>query len=393
MRSPSVSGRQKPSHLAVLHPSLTLLLLLLASFLAPPLPGQDTPTLTVPETCTAFGYAPDGRIAYAVKHILTTKRLELQRDDIWLLGLDGKRRRIVNGEKLIQGPRYGGAVPFSYAIQSIRWSPDGTRMTAEMLTSEMTNERGDTREGVLTLLLDDNGKEIKIAGGDSVIPEGTNATWLADGVTVAFLEEAVKPKLLYSIYSVRPVAGRGGQLFTDHAFVAVAWNTKQSAGVGVERDRSLSGSPQLVALDLIKETRRELATLDGFVGGLTISPSGTKVAYFRDYEVLEVRELAAPERVARLRVAYGAYQWAPDERRILIKRGLEHRSGDLAWVTVPPLGATNTRAGAGPLAVADAQLQPALHGLSFRDFELSPDGRSLGVIEPGKRNLVIYPAQ
>jgi hypothetical protein len=148
-----------------------------------------------------------------------------------------------------------------------------------------------------------------------------------------------------------------------------------------------------VALDLIKETRRELATLDGFVGGLTISPSGTKVAYFRDYEVLEVRELAAPERVARLRVAYGAYQWAPDERRILIKRGLEHRSGDLAWVTVPPLGATNTRAGAGPLAVADAQLQPALHGLSFRDFELSPDGRSLGVIEPGKRNLVIYPAQ
>lgn len=393
MRSPAARGRWKPTRSAVLRPGLPLLPLLLASFLAFPLAGQDTPSLTVPETCTAFGYAPDGRIAYAVKHILTTKKLELQRDDIWLLGLDGKRRRIVNGEKLIQGPRYGGAVPFSYAVQSIRWSPDGTRMTAEMFTSEMTNERGDTREGVLTLLLDDNGKEIKIAGGDSVIPEGINAAWLADGVTVAFLQEAVKPKLLYSINSVRPVAGRGGVLFADHAFVAVAWNTKQSTGVGVERDRSLSGPPQLVALDIIKETRRELATLGGFVGGLTISPSGTKVAYFRDHEVLEIRDLAAPERVARLRVAYGAYQWAPDERRILIKRGPERRLGDLAWVTVPQLDAASTKAGAGPLAATDAQLQPALHGLSFRDFELSPDGRSLGVIEPGKRNLVIYPAQ
>jgi hypothetical protein len=33
-----------------------------------------------------------------------------------------------------------------------------------------------------------------------------------------------------------------------------------------------------------------------------------------------------------------------------------------------------------------------LHGLSFRDFELSPDGRFLAVIQPGKRNLLVYPA-
>ena len=370
-----------------------LLLSLLALCIAASLCAQQTPTLTVDETCTAFAYAPDGRIAYSVRHILTTKRLEMQRDDIWVLGLDGKRRRIVNGEKLVQGPtRFSGPVAFSYAIQSMRWSPDGTRLTAEMLTSQMVNQRGDTQEGALTLLLDENGKEIKIAGADSVIPEGVNATWLADGVTVVYLQEAVKPKLLYSIHSVRPVAGRTGVLFADHVFVAVAWNAQHNAAVAVERDRSLSGPPRLVALDLGKETHRELASLAGFVGGLSLSPSGEKVAYFRDHEVLEIREVASPERVARLRVAYGAYQWTRDERRILLKRGPERRTGDLAWVSLPPLDSSSTKPGSAP-TVAEADLQPALHGLTFRDFELSPDGRFLGVIQPGKRNLLVYPVQ
>src|SRR5712692_565193 len=238
---------------------------------------QDAPTLNVDETCTAFAYAPDGRIAYSVRHILTTRQLEIQRDDIWLIGLDGKRRRIVNGEKLIQGAsRSKGPAAFSYAIQSMRWSPEGTRLTVEMLTSEMIDPRGDTREGQLTLLLDDTGREIRIAGADSVIPEATNAAWLADGVTVVYLQEAVKPKLLYSIHTLRPVAGRGGALFADHVFAAAAWNAKQNIGVAIERERSLSGPPRLVALDLLKETHRELATLDGFQGGLSLSPSGSK---------------------------------------------------------------------------------------------------------------------
>jgi len=360
--------------------------------LAAPLSAQDTPTLTVDDWCTAFAYAPDGRIAYSTRHIITTRHLEVQRDDIWLVALDGKRRRMVNGEKLIQGPRYT-EIAFSYAIQSLRWSPDGTRLTAEMLTSEMINQRGDTREGTLTLLLDENGKEIKISGGDSVISEGVNATWLTDGVTVVYLQEAVKPKLLYSIQSVRPVSGRGGALFPDHAFVAVAWNAKQNTAVAVERDRSLRTPPQLVVLDLIKETRRELATLDGYVGGLSISLSGAKVAYFRDHDVLEIRDLAAPERVARVRVAYGAYQWAHDEQRILLKRGLERQTGDLAWVALPALESSNAKPGAGLTKVAEVELRPALHGLTFRNFEISPDGRFLGVIQPGKRNLLVFPAQ
>jgi hypothetical protein len=31
-----------------------------------------------------------------------------------------------------------------------------------------------------------------------------------------------------------------------------------------------------------------------------------------------------------------------------------------------------------------------LHGLTFRDFAISPDGRMLAVVPPGKRNLLIF---
>src|SRR3989449_9097010 len=113
--------------------------------------AQASPTLTVDDECTTLAYAPDGRIAYAVKHILTTRRLEIQRDDIWVLGTDGKRKRIVNGEKLVRGP-----AAFSYAIQSLRWGPDSKRWTVEMRSSRMLNDRGDTEEGVLALLIDDD---------------------------------------------------------------------------------------------------------------------------------------------------------------------------------------------------------------------------------------------
>ena len=356
--------------------------------------AQDAPTLTINEECMAAAYAPDGRIAYAVRRILTTRHLDIERDDIWMLERDGKRKRIVNGEKLVHGPHGAGPAPFSYAVQSLRWSPDGTRLTVEMLTSQMINERGDTQEGVLTLLVDESGKEIRIAGADSVIPNGTNAAWLSDGATVVYVSEAMKPKLLYSIHSVRPAAGRGSDLFSDRAFAGAAWNAKQNTAVAIERDRSLTGAPRLVALDLFKETVKELATLEGFVGGLTLSPSGAKVAYFRSADMLEVRDLGAPERVARVRVAQGTYHWDPSEQRVLIKRGLERKTGDLAWVALPPLQAPAAQpAGkfdAGPPLVTEIEPQLILHGLTFRDFDLSSDGKSLAVIQPGKRNLLIY---
>jgi len=338
--------------------------------------AQANPKLTVDEDCPAFAFAPDGRIAYAVRHLISTKHYDLQRDDIWTVTLDGKKKRIVNGEKLVKSPPgYRGPVLFSYAIQSLAWSPDGKRLTVGMMTSQVIDERGNKQEGSLTDLMDESGKEINIEGThNSVIPEGTQATWLADGVTVVYLTEAVKPKLLYAINAVRPVAGRGSRLFEKHGFVAVAWLAKENAAVAIERDPNLSQPPRLVWLDLLKEIRREVAELDGFLGHLTVSPSGTKVAYFRDHENLEIRELAQPDRVTRVQMLFGKYEWARDERRLLLKRAPDRHSGDLVWISLP-----------------DGKLEPVLHSLTFHDFGISPDGQWLAVTLPGKRTLNLYP--
>jgi hypothetical protein len=41
-----------------------------------------------------------------------------------------------------------------------------------------------------------------------------------------------------------------------------------------------------------------------------------------------------------------------------------------------------------PVEVAPRSI---LHELEFRQFDISPDGRFLGVVEPGGRNLLVYP--
>jgi dipeptidyl aminopeptidase/acylaminoacyl peptidase len=345
--------------------ALILLALLFSLAVSP----QDQPRLAVDEDCPAFAFAPDGRIVFAVEHVFKTKVYDLERDDIWIVSPEGKRVRIVNGEKLVKTNH-----PFSYGIQSLSWSPDGRRFLAQMLTNEVINARGDTQEGELVDLFESDGKEINIAGlHNSSIPEAYQAVWLADGETVVFLSEAVKPKLLYEIVAVRPIGGRGGSTFAGHVFTAVSWDPPRNSAVAIERDRSLTGPIRLVQLDLIKETRRELVTLNAFLGQLTISPSGTKVAYFRDGDTLEVRDLASPGHATQVTVAYGRFAWSADERRVLLKRGPERHSGDLVWVSL-----------------ADGKLEPALHDLVFKDFQLSPDGRSLGVTQPGKRSLMVY---
>jgi Tol biopolymer transport system component len=302
----------------------------------------------------------------------------MQRDDLWITSLDGKKKRLINGEKYL-----AGSVPVSYAIHSVGWSPDGTRLTVEMTVRQMIDAEGETREALITLLFDDAGKEIKIEGGDNSIAGASQAAWLGDGVTVGFLAEAVKPRLLFSMNSVRPVAGRGSRLFEKSTFTAVAWDPKRNAAAAIERDESLSGPPRLVWLDLLKQTRRVLAELDGYLGSLSISPSGTKVAYFSGPELLEIRNVNAPDQVTRVSILQGPFAWAPDESRILIKRGAARRASDLMWLRLPAKAQAD-----GP---ASGQVEQVLHGLSFWDFEISPDGRHLAVTSPGKRVLNVYP--
>jgi hypothetical protein len=149
----------------------------------------------------------------------------------------------------------------------------------------------------------------------------------------------------------------------------------------VERDAALANPPQLVLLDYIKESRKDVLALVAFLGKLTISPSGTKFAYFRNHDTLEIRSLDQPDQVATVRVAFGDYAWTMDEARLLFRRGVERKSSDLLWVNVPKPGETTS------------DTISALHGTPFRGFSFSPDGKWLAVIEPGRQNIQIYALQ
>jgi hypothetical protein len=111
------------------------------------------------------------------------------------------------------------------------------------------------------------------------------------------------------------------------------------------------------------------------------------VAYFIDKEILEVRDLASPNLLARLRVGLGVFRWSPDESKILLKRAIEKKSGDLVWIDLPPLGASTP---GHEIPVAQPVPAPILHSLTFRDFAISPDGHFLAVIIAGKRNLLVF---
>ena len=193
---------------------------------------------------------------------------------------------------------------------------------------------------------------------------------------------------LFVLNRVKPFAEGASALFQGHLFSVVAWNTKLDGGVAIERETSATELPRLVTLDLARETSRVLGSLAGYTGGLTISPSGKKAAYWIDNEQLEVRDADAPNRMARVRVALGTLAWSGDETRVLVKRGAAPRSGGLVWVTLPPLAAV--AAGSAPVT-AEVVPQSILHDLEFRQFNISPDGRFLAVVEPGKRNLLVYP--
>jgi Tol biopolymer transport system component len=372
--------------------------------------AQENPVSKIDDNITRFAYSDSGRIAYATRHVFSVKKIQLQRDDVWIAETDGKKRRILLGEKFVRGTG-----PFSYTVRGLRWSPDGSKLAVELGTSEMINDDGDTRQGVMTLLLDDAGREITIPGADSVISGATNAAWMSDGASVVYLAEQTRgnekvtsaavgqasakpdpsfptenpaPTKLFTMNRVKPFAEGASVLFQGKLFAAVAWNAKQDGGVGIETEAGGKGDSRLVLLDLAGETSRVLGMLEGFAGGLSVSPSGKKVAYWVDNERLEIREIDSPNRMARVRVALGTLAWSGDETRVLVKRGPALRSGGLAWVTLPQLVTVGAGTVPAPVEVAPRSI---LHELEFRQFDISPDGRFLGVVEPGGRNLLVYP--
>jgi hypothetical protein len=239
----------------------------------------------------------------------------------------------------------------------------------------------------MTLAMEDNGKEIHLAANDNLLKDAYDATWLKDSATIVYLTEIVKPKVLFSFKYANIVGGPPGFVFEGRTFLDADPIPRTNLAIGVERDRNLTGPPRLQRLELLAQDDRELATLEGYEGGVSVSPSMKKVAYYIDKEVLEVRDLTDVNKIARLRIGLGTFQWSPDETRILLKRAPEKKSGDLVWVEIPALA---THAQGQEVPVTQPTLASILHGLTFRDFAITPDGK-LAVIAPGKRNLMVFP--
>jgi hypothetical protein len=341
------------------------------------------PVQAIDEDITAFAFAPDGRIVYSVRKNMKTKLYDLQHDDIWLQEAGGKKRRLLLGEKF----KIGNTL-FSYAVDSFRWSTNGKFILARLFVTSLLDESGKTQDSFVTVVLDDSGKEVKINGGENVIRDSASAYFLRDNATVVYMTEAVKPRALFSFQYTNLTTGPAGAAFEGRTFADAEEIPGSNIAIAVEQDRSQSGPPRLQRLDLLSQDDRELATLQDFAGGMTVSPSGKKAAYYIDKEVLEIRDLSAPHRVARVRVGLGVYAWAPDERRILLKRAVEKKTGDLAWFQLPDLAEV---ADGKEIAVTQPGPQPILRGIGFREFSISPDGKWLGVISTGKHSLSVFP--
>ncbi len=327
---------------------------------------------TIDEDCTAFAFGRDGRIAFAVRHVFSKHRFDIQRDDFWISDAGHGKHRIINGDKLDRGE--GG---FSYTVRSLRWSPGETKLAAEVVASTQAEHHGNAESATQSFLFDPNGQELRVADGDSFIPDSENAAWLGDEATVVYLSPEPKPRKELSIWSVRPAAGHAERLFLETYFLGAAWMERTLQAIAVAAPEH-GDKPRLVLLDLAHQTSKDLAPLDGYAGGLSLSPSGRNVAYFRDPGTLEVRSLADPQTARSVQALMGRYFWTSDERHVILKSEPGQRISILQM-----------------LRLSDGSTDDLFNGLTFWNFGVSLDGTRLAVSPPGKHVLEVYdmPAQ
>lgn len=343
--------------------------------------NMEKPVVNVDEEVTAFAYAPDGRIIFSVRRMFKTKKYDLQRDDIWLLETNGKRKRLLEGLKFTHGDK-----PFTYQVESFTWSPNGHLVAIQLFTTTVDTDSEQHEDARALLILDDNGHELHPAGSDALVMAAENPMWLRDNGTLVYLKSEVE-RDLFGMHYLYMSSGPAQKAFEGRTFIAAVRIPGSNSAIAVERDRNMDGPPRMQRLDLLSQDDRELATLDEFAGGLSISPTGTKIAYFVDREVLEIRDLQDAKKVARLRVGLGVLEWSQDETRIYLKRTVEKKSADLVSFRVPLLISYMKNQA---VLVAEPEPAPLLHGLTIREYGFSPDGRFLAVVFPGKRNLQVF---
>jgi len=342
----------------------------------------DKPVTNIDEEVTAFAYAPNGNVVFSVRRMFKAKKYDLQRDDIWLLDSGGKRKRLLEGQKFTHEDKL-----FTYQVESFTWSPNAHIIAVQLFTTTMDPDAGARQDAPALLLLDDSGRELHPSGKDPLILEARNPLWLRDNQTLVYLTNEDTPQGLYAMQYLNVSSGPAGKAFEGRTFEGASRISGSNAAIAVERSRTFDGPARLQRLDLLAQDDKEVATLDAYSGGILVSPSGTRVAYFLDKEILEIRDLTVPVRIARLRIGLGVLQWSADESRIYLKRTVEKKSADLVTFQVPELRAYPPHS---EIPVLEPEPRMLLHGLTIREYSLSPDGRFLGVVLPGKRNLQIF---
>jgi dipeptidyl aminopeptidase/acylaminoacyl peptidase len=341
----------------------------------------DKPVMNVDDEVTAFAYAPDGRIVFSVRRMFKNKKYDMQRDDIFIAETNGKRRRILEGQKFTHGDK-----PFTYQVESFTWSPNGHIVAVQLFTTTVDPEDEHHDDVRALLLLDDSGRELHPMGPDSLVPDAEAPMWLRDNGTLVYLTDEMAREL-FSMKYLYVAGGPPTKAFEGRTFISAVRVPGSNSAIAIERDRNMEGPPRMQRLDLLSQDDKELATLDAYLGGLSVSPSGTKAAYFLDREVLEIRDLEKPDHVVRMRVGLGVVQWNADETEIYVKRTVEKKSADLVTFRVPQLVAF--RRGQ-VVPVTEPEPRQLLHGLAVREYALSADGRYLAIVLPGKRNLQVF---
>ncbi len=365
--------------------------------------AEMKPVATFDQDVQAFAISQDNQIVYAVQRMKRVKKIIVEHDDFWVGNVDGKRKKIIDGDKFNPAPGADEDLPppepsdedekkgkkhapippqHSYQVDTLAWSPDGRRIVVKMDTSMMAQPQGTVvqqldeqqtvRPNTILYLMDAEGRQIQIKGSKtSTLSDAFNADWMADGVTLVYLSKTGGN--FSQMNALRPEDGRTRVLFQGHTFTAVSWDTKRNQAFAIEESTQTVAPPKIVQLDLAGEKEKDLAPLEEYAGFLTISPSARKIAYFRNGDTLEVRDVANPAKTIQVRVAIGQFQWDRSEQRILLKRGEPQKSGDLVWV-----------------GLYDGRFDPFFHGLEFHNFAIAPDGGTVAVTEPGKRELVLY---
>jgi len=365
-------------------PFLYLLTLLYFLYLPTPAPAQnlDKPVTNIDEEVTAFAYSPNGNIAFSVRRMFKAKKYDLQRDDIWIMEAGGKRKRIFEGQKFGPSDKL-----FTYQVESFTWSPNGRIIAVQLFTTSMDPDAGARDDAPALLLLEDSGRELHPSGKDPLVMDAQNPLWLRDNQTLVYLTSSDTPAGLFSLQYLNISSGPAGKAFEGRTFEGASRISGSNAAIAIERNRNMDGPPRIQRLELLAQEDKEVATLDAYAGGIQVSPGGTRVAYFIDKEVLEIRDLTAPVRIARMRVGLGVLEWSADESRIYLKRTIEKKSADLVTFRVPELRAYPPHS---DIPVLEPDPRMLLHGLTVREYSLSPDGRFLAVVLPGKRNLQIF---